>query len=68
MERGLGNHHQPHNNGATMGSESLFRESERMSEERMSESLCADAHVSKLSRRIHLSDCKTHEPIQSELV
>lgn len=42
--------------------------SERVKGLRMSESLCAHAHVPKLSRRIHLFDCKTHEPTQSELV
>lgn len=42
--------------------------SERVKGLRMSESLCSDAHVPKLSRRIHLFDCKTHEPTQSEIV
>lgn len=65
LGRGLGNHHQPPNNGKQW---EVNLCSETAKGLRMSESLCAHAHVLKLSRRIHLFDCKTHEPTQSELV
>lgn len=62
LGRGLSSHHQQWSNSGK------WIPVLRVKGLRMSESLCAHAHVPKLSRRIYLFDCKTCEPTQSELV